>query len=233
MRTLVSLALLHLLLATALPAQPIEVRIYTGLEGHDQNGLDALLDAQQKEVQAMGVPVRRVADFPTHVAVHVEAMLPLTDVTRLSAGAGYGSTGSRLHYSDYSGEIALDMVAERWHLSLGAERPLPGPLPLWATLQARYSFSDVTNTSRLRLYEQSSEEDERLTARGLSLVAGAALELERGPVTARLSGAFEYAFTHWLQLDALTHRLYYDGEATTLHGGWTGLRTGVALGYRF
>lgn len=236
MRDLFRLCLL-LTVAALLPATPraaaqeAQVRLYAGLETHRLDEVRDWQHQQQTAMGATGIPLEVVEAFPPYLGVRAEGVLALSPARRLGVTAGYGSSGGRLHYADYSGEAAIDHLAERRHVGLLLEQQAPGPLPLWLNLHVRYSFTTIRSQGMVRLGTVVQETSETLKGGGVSLEPALACELRRGPVTARLSASLEYAFGRSLLPARLSNTLYTGGYETTLHAEWTGLRLGLTLGF--
>ena len=212
-------------------AQPsTQVRLYAGLETHDLGDLKRWQREQQEDARGRGLPVRAVETFPAYAGVRLEVVHPLSASVRLGLGLGYGSTGGRLHYADYSGEARFDQAVSRRYFELLFEGRNPGRVPLWVNLHARYSVTNHDLESFLRVGDESDGVQNTFTGRGLSLEPGVVLEFQRGIGVARFSVGFEYALAHAPMPEAFSHTLYYEGRSTTLSAGWTGLRLGIALG---
>lgn len=55
-------------------------------------------------------PMRITESFPGYVYYEGSLMIPFADKFFCSATFGYGSTGGRIHYGDYSGEFRFDQL---------------------------------------------------------------------------------------------------------------------------
>jgi len=88
----------------------IRINIHYGMTNHLSNGtLGKFENAVFDTYKAYGIPIKKVQSFPSVPEFHVELSKKLT---KLVWGCFYNqsSTGGRIHYSDYSGEIRFDYV---------------------------------------------------------------------------------------------------------------------------
>jgi hypothetical protein len=212
---------------------PIQLRIYGGIETNTFSDIKEWQSEQRQIMRGLGMPVEIVERFPVYYGVRGEAVIPVQTSTRVGLGFGYGSTGGRLHYSDYSGEVYFDQVASRKYAGLILEQRVSSSSQRfnpWGVLNVRYSLSQIDYNSFIRLGQEQEQEEENVKAGGISLEPGIGLELLGGPATARLYAGFEYAITKVVPLKVLNHTISYQGQETRWHVDWTGVRIGLSLG---
>lgn len=211
----------------AQPAQPGEIRAYVGLESHRMGDLRDLQDAARASYQAQGIDAEIVDDFGPRFSAGLEATLLRTRNESFGLGAGFSSTGGRVHYGDYSGEIATDFVVSRTTVDLSVQRDPPGGLPVFADIRLRYGYTRFTERSRLRLVgvvDDVSESDP-FTAHNVSVIPGLSYRL---PLAQRFVGVVSVGYEFVLPLEFGNLRI--DGQRTTARADWSGFRLGFALG---
>lgn len=218
------------LLAMPSQAQSYHVRVYGGLETHGHGDLKQLQQEQQQLVN-LGSDLRIVESYPTRVGVSGELVVAFNASVKAGVVAGYGATGGRLHYADYSGEVQFDQVLHRWYGGVTLETKLGPRGPLWLMMQLRYSRSELAVSSLIRLGDEAFTEEDQLTAAGLSLAPGVVFELKPGPVELRMVAGFEYSLIAPYLPGTLSNVLYLDGEETNLQAEWSGFRLGISVGW--
>ncbi len=124
--------------------------VEAGLDGHGTFGeVGAWQGAEQEALRAEGVAVQVLRAFPAYPSVAgVVSLDGFGPGQRLRAGVtvGYGSTGGRLAYADYSGTLDVDCVAERTFVGvrLGGTSAVAGPIDIGLSLEGRYNRSTLT-----------------------------------------------------------------------------------------
>jgi len=202
-----------------------EVRLYAGAETHTLGDVRELRADIAGELRRGGVPVEVVDAFAPRLALGLDAVLLRHDGDRLGFYLGFGSTGSRLHYGDYSGELAVDLLLTRVAAGLSVERSM-GESPLVAVARIGYAYTRLRDETRVRLYDDVTEaEGPALVGHNLTVMPAVAYDrtISSG-LFLRASLGYEVVTPFW--------RLRYDGAPTTIRADWSGLRLGLAIGFR-
>ncbi|GAB5536316.1 MAG: hypothetical protein Rubg2KO_25650 [Rubricoccaceae bacterium] len=225
------LALFLLLASSAASAQPqFVVHAHLGLDQHDGLMGVGLWQANEAEAfDARGISVEATDAFPSHVStdVSVGVRFPRFEV---GLSGGYGSTGGRLAYSDYSGSMVVERIAERTRLgAYVAAVPLTaGPVNLGGGAKIALSRTTVSYDRLVLLGEDRVESvTTDLTATPLSLEPFVHAQVRLfGPVRGSARVGYELA-----QASELTDLDTLPAEAARgpARVGWSGLRTHAGL----
>lgn len=202
-----------------------EVRLYAGAETHTLGDVRELGTDIAGELRQDGIPVEVVDAFAPRLALGLDAVLLRHDGDRLGLYLGFASTGSRLHYEDYSGEIAVDLLLTRVAAGVSVERSVVGS-PFVALARVGYAYTRFRDETRVRLYDEATEvEGPALVGHNLTIMPAVAYDRTlSNRFFLRASLGYEVVTPFW--------RLRYDGEPTTIRADWSGVRLGVAVGFR-
>lgn len=228
-----------LLCAFAAPASlaqrvPLEVQVRLGVDVHALPGIAAWQEDHRAALHAEGTPVAVVDDFPPFLALR-SSVAATFGAVRVGVEGGFGSTGGRLHYADYSGEEFVNRQTSRTHAGVFVAGTLArsGPLSGYAGLHARVSFVRVDLEQARTFYDEPPGGPARERYRGTPL----SIEPELG-LTADVAPRLFLRFGAGYEV-GLGGALRGEGGGVTTGAGrepvgsaWNGLRVGLALGTR-
>ncbi len=228
---LVIAALVSTFLAPRLSAQRGQLFIEANVEAYRLGDIRSLVDAQEDIYQRQGIPVRRTSSFPTYPGGSIGVRLGSAQAFQPLVEVGVSSTGARLHYADYSGEVRDDLVVSRVFGGLGVATPATGAAAFRALARLRYSYSTLHSEGFYRLGDDTEELAGDMHAGGLSLSVEGKLGRHIGPLGVHLLVGGEYALGLSFMPHRLRHTFLVEGEPTLLRAAWTGVRAGVGVSY--
>lgn len=166
-------------------------------------------------------PIKMVSSFPSRFG------LEMTTGVRVGQGSftlgpafSYFSTGGRLHYADYSGEVSFDQIAECFMVGLHAKGLISNPekkLRMYLAATASAVFTTLEYRSYFALGTQTESSEEQVTVVNYSLRP--ALSVQR---------SFAQDFYAEVHLGYDLQLIKGDPKVE-----WDGLRCGIAIGYHF
>lgn len=207
------------------------VRVWVGAERY---GLRDVRDWQRREradLRGRGVPVEITDGFPTRPGVRVDVATRFLDEHRVGLSAGFGSTGGRLHYADYSGEVRADWVVSRRSLGVFLEQAAVehARWGTFVTTHATFDLARLRYDAYFQVGDVSDREEVEFSAWSFSVEPELALEVRTSDATfARVGAGFGYSFGGTLTLDGEPVGL--PGSTSPLKLRWTGWRVGLTLG---
>ena len=218
-------------LAPGVSAQRGQLFVEANVEAYRLGDIRLLVDAQEDIYQRQGIPVRRTSSFPSYPGGCIGVRLGSAQAFQPLVEVGVSSTGARLHYADYSGEVRDDLVVSRVFGGVGVATPATGAAAFRALARLRYSYSTLHSEGFYRLGDDTEELAGDMHAGGLSFSVEGMLGRRMGPLEVHLLVGAEYA----LGLSFLPHRLRHtflaEEQPTLLRAAWTGGRAGVGVSY--
>jgi hypothetical protein len=220
-----------LLIVFAMPAVAQEFMI--GVEGNFGFYSMASLKETQKLPAGYPVQFKSVQNFPVTPGFRVSALLKLHEAIAVGIFGGRASTGSRLAYSDFTGQTSRDVIVSGNYIG-SYNRFTFFTLGAWS-LHGRFSIGAVLNKVEfenfLHLENTDYESVERSEWRSANLFADLGIEGERA-----LGRFYAKAFA--------SYEIGQSGDADLKHGSndyprdrnfhveWDGARLGLGLAYR-
>ncbi len=91
-----------------------------------------------------------ISSFPPYVTTSVNIFKQVLPLLRIGAGYTFTNTGGRSNYTDYSGNIHTDMIAQSHNLGAFASYALFGDehleLSMFGRLDANFTFVEISST---------------------------------------------------------------------------------------
>ena len=228
------IAIIFLLLLLPVKAFEQGLEVY-GSIGAGKCNMQELKDLQQSTLYSLGIPEARIADdFP--VTLHYTGDVRWR-FNRLSAGLSYYflTSGSRICYSDYSGELNFDIIASAHSFGPSLSYALLNidRFTVNSSINSLFSFSRVSFVDYLKIYDESetSELKTSSTSFGILPAVEACYNLSRLHMGIRMGYLLDTkGFLH-----EEFNRKYYlvDKNGEKVRTSWTGYNLDFIVGYTF
>ena len=228
-----SLAIVALASSMAQAQPQFVARASLGFDQHADSGtLSEWQTSERLQISARGIEPTTTDDFPAYTSLEGAIGVRMGNI-ELGLLAGTSSTGGRLAYSDYSGSLIVERVAQRLAFGIYGEA-LPfraGPAQVGGGLAARLNRTTVEDQRDLVIGDEAVEDiGAKLTSRPLSiepmLLGEAALV---GPVHARIRLGWEVSSETEL---SGTSQLPPDARQLEPTVRWSGLRASIGVAIR-
>jgi hypothetical protein len=178
------------------------VRLNTGVESHSPGDLAGWQDEERRAIVEEGVPVQQTDAFPSFPGVRLEVGYAGERWARsqrylhyeVGAEVGFGSTGGRLYYEDYSGVFRVDRRVRRLLLGAYVEHEIApvGALLFSGRLHVRASPTTTAYDREVRVGEEEVERvEESFRTVPLSVYPALVLEAALTPAL-RVRGSMGY-----------------------------------------
>lgn len=210
------------------------VSFSTGLAGFNMQEMKK----HQSELQAQfPTDVKIMESFPAFLFYELSVTGKVRDRWRIGGAIGFTSTGGRMHYRDYSGEIECNQFTTAWMIAIQSELLLnpKGKLPLYFTgkigaVFGRYDldlFSEVNNVPN----------SESLEFRSCNIFIEPGLMMSKcivGILSAHLTAGYNVNMYKGSQkLTDNTDLFLQDNSGNEVRLDWSGFRLGVGLSIVF
>ncbi|MDD5766122.1 MAG: hypothetical protein PHW79_07760 [Candidatus Marinimicrobia bacterium] len=198
--------------------------------------MDDLKDFFKEYKSEYPVPVKTTANFPPWFDYQVQIIkLQINQDIRIGPFIEYASTGSRLHYKDYSGEIRTDFLVN--HIGGGimldvATSHRKKIVPVVYT-GISYHKTHAKMTESIRIYDEEEKQSINLTSTNIIIDQGV---------------GFEMTYKYFIFAPYIGYQIQIDEKPLHLKGNpkaqfgtedtdavgvnWTGLRFGIQVGLR-
>lgn len=126
--------------------------------------IDALVDSRDIAIAQLPFPAKVTDDFPHNPMLQGSIMLDF-GYMKFGLSASFLSTGTRVHYADYSGEYKFDNVITTDEISLLFKLPIKlGNPKINMNMLGEIGFSTITSTSEefLRIFDKEDVYKDKL-----------------------------------------------------------------------
>ncbi len=212
-------------------AQNLSLRLKLGYSFHNMSELKSLnksiLNVYQNQ---FGIDAESFHSYPPYWDFQIQTVIIFPD-GRIGVGVlgGLTSTGSRIHYSDYSGELTNDRLLHRYAYGLHFENLLnpKGKIKFVFLFQMSVHKSFLKFTEALSVFETSIAESHKFKVTSYALTPGIAAQFDLfRPLSLRVELSYEYQLYGGTFLLKNTRRPPVETE-------WDGIRAGVLMVFDF
>jgi hypothetical protein len=180
------------------------------------------------------IPISSVDNFPPYWNFQIQYARKLNDSFSLSGFYGYASTGGRVHYLDYSGEIKSDQVVSANFYGAGGEYIFnpSEPFKYFISFQASIVFSSLEIKDLFRIYNDATSSTTKLSSNSVGFEPAAGLEFNLMALLLRFEAGvfFNFEGTFYFEEDP---DVDFKLEGNEISPNWMGYRIGFSIGYGF
>jgi hypothetical protein len=207
-----------------------QLRIEAGY-GFGTYSLKDLRDMNSEILRNLPVEGRITDDFPAQPYYNAGLLYQVTDIVSLGITGNYYTTGSRISYKDYSGELKIDNVLSSYSPGIAAGFKLVDKkLKLFEETRISYSFT------KLKMKEKiiSLNDETVFKSCGLQVEPRFKLSYNICGLEFGLNAGYLVDFGGKNRLvgnkDAI---LQFTGSKEAVKTNWSGIRLGASIGYYF
>lgn len=229
------LIFLGMVMVTNLSVAQTKIQVEGGI-GYGSFSMSQLKDLLNFQNRGNGIPPSRVLEeYPAYYTFTGQIDAEFFEKIRFGIIVGYTSTGGRIHYSDFSGEISLEHLVSSLQVGVTAERLF--------IKNERFELGFYTRVSMLMT---SLDFDNKLDLGVLSdriLVETRSKSIAISPgfrfrkaifkgfyIGAGIGALIDIGAT--AHLKGNTDALLLDGQGKELKANWSGLRLNLTLGFK-
>lgn len=217
------------------------VKIYTaaGYNSFNMGDLKSLQKELLSDINAIGVNGSITDSYPAYLGFQLGFQIPLKlfppDEVSLGGFMEYTSTGGRVHYADYSGEIKVDQVASAY--SFGAFLLLGLTTNEWFmldfTVSPRLIFSNLKNEFLFKIGDEVQKESFEFFSTSVALEAGLIPSIKLGDFNIGLPISYMLAFPSFLEYYEVGNAFLVNKSNNRVTINWSGVRVGLMVKYTF
>ncbi len=183
------------------------------------------------------LPLRSTSTFPAFLNTQLQFVNHSPDGrTTIGFVWDHVSTGGRLAYSDYTGELRSDQRLRAESVGATFERiiPVKSHLSIVPNTQLLFSFTSMQNEEYQRIYNQASSATANFNALGVGITPGVDLHFQSGPWLLNANVGYHLATAQAFHLvnnkDIKLTRL---ADQSAVKPQWSGVRIGFTVGRSF
>ncbi|MEQ9437989.1 MAG: hypothetical protein RIG62_03035 [Cyclobacteriaceae bacterium] len=230
-----SIYLFILWLLVALPAlgQYTSFRARVGYGSYDMSDLKLL---HQDLMSIYNVPIKATSAFPAYYNWQIQFMNHSRDgLNGLGFVWGHVSTGGRLAYSDYSGELRSDQLVRAENIGGMYERIIP-VTENWSVVpavQLLLTFTSMKSEELNRVYDYSSINSIQFDAIGGGITPEVGVRYRLGSLLVNAHIGYHLATSRELYRKGTGATYLFRSNGVRIKPQWDGLRGGITLGKTF
>lgn len=191
------------------------------------------------DIASSNIPAKIIDSYPSFYGFQTGFLIPYNtrELSTLSVGGlfGYSSTGGRIHYQDYSGEIKADQTVRA--ISLGVlleyQRHYFDNFDLGVRVSLNYILSSFSNSFSLRIGDQTQNESPKFHSSSFGLEPGIIPSFKVWKL--RIGALFSYLIylPSPLEYDNISNVFLIDKSGQKVNIQWGGFRAGLLLSISF
>lgn len=211
----------------------VQVSVRAGYGFYSMSELKTFQEGLKSEFP---VSLRTTEAYPPYLYYEGSFQFIIRERVPLGISVTYGSTGSRLHYSDYSGEIFADQFVK--YLAIGLPVawifPSKNTWSLQVELKPNISFNELALKLQSSVANQTEAEQLDFKSMDIGIQPGFAIIKRFGPVGLLLQAGFNIGLMNgelFLKKDDAYYLTQRNGDHVSTD--WTGLRIAAGINYSF
>ena len=192
-----------------------------------------------QQVQALNIPAVATETFPAHIGMQFRIMI----VAANSSGIDYllgpyldvASTGGRIDYKDYSGEVKIDQIFKAYSIGITGEIKIPvgNNFHLSPSFSIPLIYGTMQVANETRIGENTVSQDLNFTATTIGLQPGFTVGYDISKISFGLHLSYLFSFPASYTLNSNSNIKLQNKHGDQITMGTTGFRLGLILGYNF
>lgn len=182
-----------------------------------------------------GISAKKFGSYPNASGYQIQIARSIDSTSYLGLLGDFCSTGSRIHYEDYSGELLTDQVVSRRSLGIFLEltsKPFH-IFSLCLTTKLFYIRSELEINSKIRVYDEKADEKNYFNSNDINIAPSIAFQMKYLHILIRL----EFGYEHSIYSNSFDKRGNQKESQFQLYkpinAKWDGLRKGLLIGIYF
>ena len=209
--------------------------VKAGLGTYQMNQIEAF---QQEIAKDVIVPARVVDEFPATMTYELGFEYGYDERTTYGGFFGYSSTGGRIHYRDYSGQLKIDQILSSYSLGMQtafnlSEFTTEEKMSPWffCKLSAAYTLLDLTQ--HLEIGQESNSESFGFGSLNIGLQPGFSFRIPVASFSINPEISYEIQLPGKLFSEEYDDAYLLDQQGEEVTANWSGLRLGISVAKQF
>lgn len=213
-------------------AQPNQIDLQIGFGKFQMTDLKGLQDSFIKESI---IPLSKTVEFPDYFVFDLKYEHEIKDKFFTGGSVGHRSTGGRLHYADYSGEVYSNQKVSAYSIALLGGLYLLNDkkniVPLY--LRVGGNFTRVSLENGIIVGTQKQEQSDLFESFGMLAEPGVSYRRIIRQLFTGVDIGYELNFNGNLFYSSDKNLFLVNDSGNPVQAQWDGLRVRLSIGYRF
>jgi|GEM_PF-4328045 len=213
----------------------ISVITQIGMGTYHMRELKDLMTSTRSYYQSLRIPVETLHSFPPYYNYHIQVSHGLNEKASFGGYIGYASTGSRIDYRDYSGNIGVDLIIEMVEVGPLFKQTITTILKqveIKAVFKASFVYSRLHTLDYISIYNESESVPLEAHSYGLGLEHGYSVRIPWKIFLLGVYGGFQVTLGFPLHTTGTAKEILRDQNGNKLHAQWMGFRFGIMIGIK-
>ena len=197
--------------------------------------LEGIQNELLNDIRETNIPAEITESFPPYFGYEFGFLIPVTDTAGSTLSIGgffeHGSTGGRIHYQDYSGELSVDQLAVETSIGslIDYETNVSEMFNFGLNFAVSYTSSSFSITSYLQVGDESQEEELNFSSSSFSFEPAIVPSMNLLGMRFGISLSYLIYIPSNLEFDQYSevYLINKSGDEVTIN--WSGFRLGLQM----
>ena len=179
------------------------------------------------------IPADITESFPAYVGFKIGFLIPVDNNDKRIISLGgilqHNSTGGRIHYGDYSGEIGVDQILKVTSIGaiLNYESHMSPNFDLALNFSINYMISGLSNEIYLKVGDESQNEELNFNSYSFGLEPEIIPSFNMGIMRFGISLSYLVYFSSSLEYESFSDAYLVNNNGDKVNINWSGFRIGL------
>jgi hypothetical protein len=212
---------------------------FFGIVSYNSNSMSELKDEQREllsDIKNENIPVKVTESYPAYFGFKIGFLIPVREYSESVLSLGglilHSSTGGRIHYEDYSGELRADQIIKATGIGgiINVDSKFNSAFALSFNVSVNYLFSSFSNNLFVRAGDQVQIEKPNFSSSSLSIEPQVIPSFRLWKLQLGISISYMIYFPSTLEYDSNSGAYLVNKNGDKIKIDWSGLRIGLFTG---
>ncbi len=184
-------------------------------------------------IRESNIPANITDSYPAYIGFQIGILIPFHDfnnhTTSVGGLIGHTSTGGRIHYQDYSGEIRADQTIRETSIGVIIDHQIhfSKKFNLGINFSLNYIFSNMNNSLSTRIGNETQSQDLKFSSSSFGLEPGLVPSLNFGKFRLGVSLSYLICAPSSLEYENMSNAYLVNGKGKKVNIEWSGFHVGI------
>lgn len=211
------------------------VRLQLGYDFYSMSDLKKMQSDLVDFFRPEDLQLKSTEKFPPYLSFEFQIVIPVRIINigygNIGGCVAYTSTGGRIHYKDYSGEVGIDQIVSRISFGgiLESEIPRTTYFSQFITVKGIFALTKLEYTEFLWISGGGTSESMDFRAYSFGIEALIGNQFTINPFLLRFNLGYQFDLPSALKLKGKDAYLL-DGDFNKVKANWSGIRLSLMIG---
>lgn len=202
---------------------------------YSMSDLEGIQNELLNDIRELNIPADITESFPAYPGYKFGFLIPVIDTTDRTFSIGgyfeHGSTGGRIHYQDYSGELRADQLAVETSIGtlIDYEYRCNEIFNIGLNFGVSYTLSSFSVTSYLKVGDESQEEELSFSSNSFSFEPAIMPSMYLWGMRFGISLSYLIYIPSNLEFDEYSEAYLINESGDKVNINWSGFRLGLQM----